>query len=109
MAMTLMDMLSGMAGSQMQQAGNAYGLDAQQSQQAVGALLPAISSAMKQNMSTPQGMAGLLGALQNGGHAVFFITGRFHLLLVDQIGNGLTTDLAVLLLQGCAPRKGEVL
>ena len=68
MAMTLMDMLSGMAGGQMQQAGNAYGLNAQQSQQAVGALLPAISSAMKQNMSTPQGMAGLLGALQNGGH-----------------------------------------
>ena len=69
MAMTLMDMLSGMAGSQMQQAGGAYGLGAKQSQQAVGALLPAISSAMKQNMSTPQGMAGLLGALQNGGHA----------------------------------------
>ena len=68
MAMTLMDMLSGVAGGQMQQAGSQYGLNPQQSQQAVGALLPAISSAMKRNMSQPQGLAGLLGALQNGGH-----------------------------------------
>jgi hypothetical protein len=68
MAMTLMDMLSSVAGGQMQQAGSAHGLNAQQSQQAIGALLPAISSAMKQNASTPQGLAGLLGALQNGGH-----------------------------------------
>ena len=68
MAITLMDMLNQAAGGQVQQAGNAYGLSPQQSQQAVGALLPAISSAMKRNMSSPQGLAGLLGALQNGGH-----------------------------------------
>ena len=68
MAMTLMDMIGQMAGPQVQQAGSPYGLSPQQSQQAVGALLPAISSAMKRNMAQPQGLAGLLGALQNGGH-----------------------------------------
>ena len=68
MAMTLMDMISGMAGGQVQEAGSAYGLNPQQSQSAVQALLPAISSAMRRNMSEPSGMAGLLGALQNGGH-----------------------------------------
>ena len=68
MAMTLMDMISGMAGGQMQQAGSQYGLSPQQSQHAVGALLPAISSAMKRNMGTPGGMAGLLNALNNGNH-----------------------------------------
>lgn len=68
MAITLMDMLGQMAGGQVQQAGDPYGLSPQQSQQAVGALLPAISSAMKRNAGSPQGLAGLLGALQNGNH-----------------------------------------
>lgn len=69
MAMTLMDMIAQSAGGNaMQQAGGQFGLDSQQSQQAISALLPAISSAMKRNTASPQGLAGLLGALQNGGH-----------------------------------------
>jgi hypothetical protein len=69
MAMNMMDMIMEAAGGNTaQQAGNQFGLSPQQSQQAIGALLPAISSAMKQNTASPQGLAGLLGALQNGGH-----------------------------------------
>jgi len=69
MAMNMMDMIMQAAGGNTaQQAGGQFGLSPQQSQQAIGALLPAISSAMKRNTASPQGLAGLLGALQNGGH-----------------------------------------
>lgn len=69
MAMNMMDMIMQAAGGDTaQHAGNQLGLSPQQSQQAIGALLPAISSAMKRNTASPQGLAGLLGALQNGGH-----------------------------------------
>ena len=50
------------------QVGAQLGLNQQQSQSAIAALLPAISSALKQNTSNPQGLAGLLGALQGGNH-----------------------------------------
>ena len=67
MAMNMMDMIMQAAGGNTaQQAGSQLGLSPQQSQQAIGALLPAISSAMKRNTSSPEGLAGLLGALQNG-------------------------------------------
>ena len=69
MAMNMMDMIMQAAGGNTaQQAGSQLGLSPQQSQQAIGALLPAISSAMKRNTSSPEGLAGLLGALQNGQH-----------------------------------------
>lgn len=69
MAMNMMDMIMQAAGGNTaQQTGSQFGLSPQQSQQAIGALLPAISSAMKQNTASPQGLAGLLGALQNGSH-----------------------------------------
>jgi hypothetical protein len=69
MAMNMMDMIMQAAGgSTVQQAGNQFGLSPEQSQQAIGALLPAISSAMKRNTASPQGLAGLMGALQNGQH-----------------------------------------
>lgn len=54
-----------------QSAGSQYGLNADQSQNAIAALLPAISSALKQNTQTPQGLAGLLGALQTGNHSQY--------------------------------------
>lgn len=67
--MNLMDMIMGAAGGQApQNVGQQFGLDANQSQGAIAALLPAISSALKNNSSSPQGLAGLLGALQNGNH-----------------------------------------
>lgn len=69
MAMNMMDMIMQAAGGNTaQSAGNQFGLSPQQSQQAIGALLPAISSAMKRNTASPQGLAGLLGALEQGNH-----------------------------------------
>jgi hypothetical protein len=69
MGMNMMEMIMSAAGGQApQQIGSQFGLDAQQSQSAIAALLPAISSGLKQNSGTPQGLAGLLGALQNGSH-----------------------------------------
>ncbi len=69
MGMNMMDMIMSAAGGQApQQLGSQFGLNPQQSQSAIAALLPAISSGLKQNAGSPQGLAGLLGALQNGGH-----------------------------------------
>lgn len=69
MGMNMMDMIMQAAGGQApQQMGQQFGLNEQQSQSAIAALLPAISTAMKQNSNNPQGLAGLLGALQNGSH-----------------------------------------
>lgn len=67
--MNLLDMImSAQGGATAQQAGAQIGLNQQQSQSAIAALLPAISSALKQNTANPQGLAGLLGALQGGQH-----------------------------------------
>ena len=69
MAMNLLDMImSAQGGAAAQQAGAQLGLNQQQSQSAIAALLPAISSALKKNTANPQGLAGLLGALQGGQH-----------------------------------------
>lgn len=69
MAMNLLDMImNAQNGATAQQAGAQLGLSQQQSQSAIAALLPAISSALKQNTASPQGLAGLLGALQGGQH-----------------------------------------
>jgi len=38
---------------------------------AIAALLPAISTALKQNTNNPQGLAGLLGALEKGNHSQY--------------------------------------
>jgi len=69
MAMNLLDMImSAQGGAAAQQAGAQLGLNQQQSQSAIAALLPAISSALKKNTANPQGLAGLLGAIQGGQH-----------------------------------------
>jgi len=69
MAANLMDMILAAAGGQApQQVGQQFGLNQNQSQSAIAALLPAISSALKHNTSSPQGLAGLLQALQTGSH-----------------------------------------
>lgn len=69
MAMNLLDMiLQSQNGAAAQQAGQSLGLNSQQTQTAISALLPAISSALKQNTQKPEGLAGLLGALQSGSH-----------------------------------------
>ena len=67
--MNLLEMImQSQGGASAQQAGNQLGLSQDQTQSAIAALLPAISSALKQNTRDPQGLAGLLGALQNGNH-----------------------------------------
>jgi len=67
--MNLLDMImSAQNGAAIEQAGAQAGLDKSQAQSAVMALLPAISSALKNNTRTPQGLGGLLGALQGGNH-----------------------------------------
>ncbi len=67
--LNLLDMIMAAQGGKIaKSAGGQFGLNAKQSQSAIAALLPAISSALKQNTASPQGMAGLLGALQNNDH-----------------------------------------
>jgi len=69
MAINLLEMImNAQGGATAQQAGAQLGLNQQQSQSAIAALLPAISSALKQNTNNPQGLAGLLQALQGGNH-----------------------------------------
>ena len=67
--LNLLDMImQAQGGKAAQNVGSQFGLDAKQSQNAIAALLPAISSALKQNTASPQGLQGLLGALQSGQH-----------------------------------------
>lgn len=72
MAMNLLDMImSAQNGAAVQQAAQQTGMAPDQAQSAIAALLPAISSALKQNTAQPEGLAGLLGALQKGNHAQY--------------------------------------
>jgi len=65
----LLEMILGAQnGASANQAGQALGLNQSQTQNAIAALLPAISSAFKQNTKSPQGFAQLLQALQGGNH-----------------------------------------
>jgi len=68
----LIDMIMQAQGGKVAQtAGSQLGLNGKQSQQAIAALLPAISSALKNNTQSPQGLQSLLGALQSGKNAQF--------------------------------------
>jgi hypothetical protein len=51
------------------QLGQAVGLDNSQTQQALKALLPALSSGLKKNTAQPSGVESLLSALNRGGHS----------------------------------------
>ena len=67
--MNILDMImQAQGGKAAQNTGSQFGLNAKQSQGAIAALLPAISSALKQNTQQPQGLQALLGALQGGKH-----------------------------------------
>ena len=67
--MNLLEMiLNAQGGAAAQQAGAQMGLNQTQTQSAISALLPAISSALKKNTQSPQGLGGLLQALQGGNH-----------------------------------------
>ncbi len=70
--MNLLEMImAAQGGASAQQAGSQLGLNQSQTQSAIAALLPAISSALKKNTSSPQGFAQLLGALENGNHSQY--------------------------------------
>jgi len=70
--MNILDMImAAQGGKAAGNMGSQFGLNAKQSQGAVAALLPAISSALKKNTASPQGLQSLLGTLQGGGHAQF--------------------------------------
>lgn len=68
-AMNMFDMIQGAAGGGvMKQIASQFGLDESQAQGAVKALLPAISGGLKRNATQPEGLQGLIGALQKGSH-----------------------------------------
>ena len=67
--LNILDMImQAQGGKAAQNMGGQFGLNSKQSQGAIAALLPAISSALKQNTGSPQGLSALLGALQGGQH-----------------------------------------
>lgn len=67
--MNLFDMIQSAAGGQaVNQVSNKFGLTESQTQMALKALLPAISGGLQRNAAKPEGLQGLLGALQGGSH-----------------------------------------
>jgi hypothetical protein len=65
----LFDMLAqAQGGSAIGNLGKQFGLEGPMAEMAVKALLPAISSGMKRNVASPEGMSGMLNALQKGNH-----------------------------------------
>ncbi|MBI1339809.1 DUF937 domain-containing protein [bacterium] len=68
----LFDMLTSSAGQgAVSQLGKQFGLDEATTQQAVRALLPAISGGLKRNVAQPGGLQALVGVLQSGSHAKY--------------------------------------
>ena len=67
-----MNMLDAILGAQgggaAQQLGRQFGLDESQASSALSALVPALAAGFQQNMSSPQGLEGLLSALGGGRH-----------------------------------------
>ncbi len=67
-----MDILEALQGAQgggaVQQLGQQFGLNNDQVSSALSALVPALAAGFQQNMSSPQGLDGLLGALGGGQH-----------------------------------------
>src|SRR5262249_10117519 len=67
-----MDILEAICGAQgsgaVQQLGQQFGLNNDQVSSALSALVPALAAGFQQNMSSQQGLDGLLGALGGGQH-----------------------------------------
>jgi hypothetical protein len=67
--MNMLDALLGaQGGDAAQQLGRQFGLDENQVSSALSALVPALAAGFQQNMSSPQGLEGLLSALGGGQH-----------------------------------------
>jgi hypothetical protein len=55
-------------GAAVRQIGSQVGLDEAQTASALSALVPALSGVMRQNLQSPDGLSGLIGALSSGKH-----------------------------------------
>jgi len=67
--MNILDaVLGAQGGGAAQQIGQQFGLSEQQTSTALAALVPALAAGFQRNMSDPQGLSGLLGALAGGQH-----------------------------------------
>ena len=55
-------------GAAVRQIGSQVGLDEAQTAAALSALVPALSASLRQNIQTPDGLGGLVGALSGGNH-----------------------------------------
>lgn len=67
--MNILDaMLSAQGGGATQQLGQQFGLDESQVSAALSALVPALAAGVQNNVSSPQGLDGLLSALGSGQH-----------------------------------------
>lgn len=67
--MNLLDViLNAQNGAAIQQAGASVGLNQDQTLTALSALVPALAGGLKQNTASPDGLAGLIGALTGGTH-----------------------------------------
>jgi hypothetical protein len=62
------EILSAQGGGAAQQLGRQFGLDESQVSAALSALVPALAAGLQSNMSSPQGLAGLVSALGGGQH-----------------------------------------
>ncbi|BCG82271.1 DUF937 domain-containing protein [Mesorhizobium sp. 113-3-3] len=92
---TLFDMLTqAQNGNGMQALAQQYGLSLQQTQAAVGALLPAFSQGLQRNTADPYGLGAFMTAMASGQHAKYFedATRAFSPQGVDE-GNGILGHL----------------
>jgi hypothetical protein len=67
--MNILDsIMSAGSGAAVSQIGSQVGLDEAQTTAALSALVPALSAGLRQNLQSPDGLTGLLGALSGGDH-----------------------------------------
>jgi len=70
--MNILDAIVGaQGGSGVQELGRQFGLNDSQVSSALSALVPALAAGFQQNMSSPQGLDGLLSALSGGQHGQY--------------------------------------
>jgi hypothetical protein len=62
-------LLQAQGGGAVEELGQKFGLDQSQVASAISALAPALAAGFQRNMSSPQGLDSLLGALGSGGHS----------------------------------------
>lgn len=89
-----MNLLEAILGAQnggvVDQLGQQFGLNQQQTNSAIGALLPSLASGLARNASSQDGLGALMGALTSGNHGRFVDNlGQLGLGAATQEGNGI--------------------